>query len=286
MVKYAFFDNTKYIESLRTKRPKPLPPPKPLKRAPPPKRLPPKKYSGVCGRYIKRIDERDKTIKERERTIGNLTERVNILTEFKNSCINSNNRLITKNNALLDTTQYFNDQIFGNNSTPGYAQAAVSSQIQKDDILNQKLGQVATKEGFDTYNMVDNENNMIQNQINMNKQEHSVDNQLYVNLNNRIDSLNKANEILGWILFAVIIICAIVIWRSNESLTHKLVMIKVVWLYLIFVEILEYIFFYVYRYLNALLYGQPYDANDYWKFPTLTWMDIGIIILIALSVFI
>jgi len=69
-------------------------------------------------------------------------------------------------------------------------------------------------------------------------------------------------------------------------MVHKLVMIKVVWLYLIFVEILEYILFYVIRYLRALLFGTPYTANDFWKFPELTWIDIGIIILIVLSVFI
>ena len=235
---------------------------------------------GPCATYIDRISARDKTIAENNLMIKYLNEKVSVLTEFKDKCINSNNRLITKNNALLDTTQYFNDQI------KGYSQALVNSQIKNDDILHQKIGEPATKEGFDIYNALDNQNNIIQNQINMKKQEHSVDHQLYVNLHNRIDYLNKLNEILGWILFAIIIICAIVIWRSSESLTHKLVMIKVVWLYLIFVEILEYILFYLYRYVSAVVLGQPYNANDFWKFPTLSWMDNGIIILIVLSVFI
>jgi uncharacterized membrane protein YraQ (UPF0718 family) len=217
--------------------------------------------------------------------INNLNGQVRTLIDFKNKCTAANNRLISKNNALLDTTQYFNDQIFGNKSTLGYADAIVKSELKKDDILNQKIGQVAkqSEEGFTLYNKLEGENSMIQNQIDANVQEHSVDNQKYVNLNNQIEFLNRANEILGWILFAVIIICAIVIWRSNESLTHKLVMIKVVWLYIIFVEILEYVLFYAYRYLNALFFGQPYTANDFWKFPHLSWMDIGIIILFTPS---
>jgi len=256
----------------------------PIRRPPPP---PPRRYSGACGRFIRSMDEKDDIINQRNSTISTLNVQVDELTRFKYSCIDTNNRLITKNNSLLDTTQFFNDQLFGNDSTPGYAQTLVKTQMEKDDILNQKIGQVITPtEGFSVYNMLEGENTMIQNQIDANVQQHSVDNQKYVNLNNQIEFLNRANEILGWILFAVIIICAIVIWRSNESLTHKLVMIKVVWLYLIFVEILEYVFFYVYRYFNALFFGQPYNASDYWKFPHLTWMDIGIIILIALSVFI
>lgn len=264
------------------------------RRLPPPRRPPPSRYAGACGRFIRSMDEKDKTINEKDKTINErngtisrLTSQVSELTRFKYSCINTNNRLITKNNSLLDTTQFFNDQLFGNEAMPGYTQALVKTQMEKDDILNQKIGQVVTPtEGFTLYNKLEGENTIIQNQIDANVQQHSVDNQKYVNLNNQIEFLNRANEILGWILFAVIIICAIVIWRSNESLTHKLVMIKVVWLYLIFVEILEYVLFYVYRYLNALLFGQPYNANDFWKFPHLSWMDIGIIILIVLSVFI
>jgi hypothetical protein len=273
------------IESLRRG-----PPPRrfPLPRGLPPARNPPSsRYAGACGRFIRSMDEKDKTISQRNGTITALTTKVGELNTFKYSCIDTNNRLITKNNALLDSTQFFNDQLFGNEATPGYTQTLVKTQMEKDDILNQKIGQVvARREGFSMYNKLEGENTIIQSQIDANVQEHSVDNQKYVNLNNQIEFLNRANEILGWILFAVIIICAIVIWRSNESLTHKLVMIKVIWLYLILVEILEYVLFYVYRYFNALFFGQPYTASDYWKFPHLSWMDIGIIILIVLSVFI
>jgi hypothetical protein len=241
----------------------------------------------VCFTYIKQVKDRDNTISQKNATISNLNSQIKTLTDFKNKCIAANNRLINKNNALLDTTQYYNDQIFGNTSTTGYIQNIAECKIKNDETLNQRLGEIANqKEGFSMFNKIDDENNVIQNQITVNKNEHSVDNQKYTNLNNRIEFLNKMNEILGWVLFGIIVICAVVIWGSNEDLKHKLIMIKVVWLYLIFVEILEYVFFYVYRYLNALLFGEPYNANDFWKFPKLTWIDIGIIILIALSVFI
>jgi len=211
------------------------------------------------------------------------------LIDFKNKCIAANNRLISKNNALLDTTQFFNDQLYGkrNDSTSGYVKSLVTSQKQKDNLLDQKIGEIAKQqEGFNMFNKLDDENTVIKNQLTINKNEHSVDDQKYIYLNNQVEFLNSANKILGWVLFAVVVICALVIWGSKESLTHKLIMIKVVWLYLIFVEILEYVLFYVYRYFNALFFGQPYNANDYWKFPHLSWLDIGIIILIALSFFI
>jgi hypothetical protein len=237
-------------------------------------------YNGVCGKYIKRYDKKVKDVLDREKQIKELTE-------LNNKYKNTNDRVIKSNNALLDTTQFFDNTLFGNNKTDGYVQALVKSNIQNSEILNQKVGQtIKPFEGFSMFDRIDNENTVIQNQINKNTEQHSVDNQKYRNLNNQIEFLNKANEILGWILFAVIIICALVIWGSNETLTHKLVMIKVVWLYLIFVEILEYVLFYVYRYVNALLFGQPYNSADFWKFPHLTWIDIGIIILIVLSVFI
>jgi len=239
------------------------------------------RYKGACGRFIKRYDEKVKQVRDRDNIIKLRDATISDLNIFKDSCIKTNDRLITKNNALLDSTQYVNDQNYG------YRAALVRSKLNTDEIVNQRIGQtIRPVEGFSIFDRIDNENTVIQNQINTNTQQHSVDDQKYRNLNNQIEFLKKANEILGWILFAVIIICALVIWGSNESLVHKLVVIKVVWLYLIFVEILEYVLFYVYRYMNALLFGEPYNSADFWKFPHLSWLDIGIIILIVLSVFI
>lgn len=254
----------------------------------------PKRYSGACGRFIRRIDKRDRMIRDKDSQIFDLNVKIGDLTNFKNRCINSNKRLITKNNALLDTTQFYNDQLFGygdpssQNNSQGYIQAVIDAKNQKDDILSQKIAQPASKsEGFDSmYNKLDGENTIIQNQIKINQEQHSIDNQNYTNLSQQIDMLNKFNEIFGWILFAVIVISATIIWFSNKSLTHRLVMVKVVWLYLILIEILEYVLFYAYIYVRAFLFGEQSTYKDYWKFPTLTWIDIIILILIALSVFI
>jgi hypothetical protein len=206
---------------------------------------------------------------------------------------------------LLDTTQYLNDQI---NGTNGYEATVTKLKQEKDNILEQKISQpVIQVEGlkiggrrrkqkvvierrvqldYFIYNKLNSENNILQNQINRNQNKRSVDNRLYSNIYDRIQYLNGLNKILGWVLFAIIIICGVAIWISKSTMVHKLVMIKVVWLYLIFVEILEYILFYLIRYLRALLFGRPYTVNDFWKFPHLSWMDIGVIILIVLSVFI
>jgi len=245
-----------------------------------------------CRSYKSQIKEKNAIISDDNVIINGHVESINrlqaengALRDSLNQCSDANNKLINKNNVLLDTTQYLNDQI---NGTDGYEATVTKLKKQSDNILEQKVSQpVIQVEGFDSiYNKVNAENNILQNQIDRNQQQQSIDNQLYKNIYDRIQYLNGLNQILGWVLFAMIIICGVAIWISSATMVHKLVMIKVVWLYLIFVEILEYILFYVIRYLRALLFGTPYTANDFWKFPELTWIDIGIIILIVLSVFI
>jgi hypothetical protein len=245
-----------------------------------------------CRTYKSQIKEKNAIISDDNVIINGHVDSINrlqaengALRDNLNKCSDANNKLINKNNVLLDTTQYLNDQI---NGTDGYEATVTKLKKQSDNILEQKVSQpVIQVEGFDSiYNKVSAENNILQNQIDRNQQQQSIDNQLYKNIYDRIQYLNGLNQILGWVLFAIIIICGVAIWRSSATMVHKLVMIKVVWLYLIFVEILEYILFYVIRYLRALLFGTPYTANDFWKFPHLSWMDIGIIILIVLSVFI
>jgi hypothetical protein len=245
-----------------------------------------------CRSYKSQITEKNAIISDDNVIINGHIESINRLQAENGSlrdnlkkCSDANNKLINKNNVLLDTTQYLNDQI---NGTDGYEATVTKLKQEKDNIVEQRISQpVIQVEGFDSiYNKLNSENNIIQNQINVNQNKRSVDNRLYLNIYDRIQYLNGLNQILGWILFAIIIICGVAIWRSSSTMVHKLIMIKVVWLYLIFVEILEYILFYVIRYLRALLLGQPYTSNDFWKFPHLTWIDIGIIILIVLSVFI
>jgi hypothetical protein len=245
-----------------------------------------------CRSYKSQITEKNAIISDDNVIINGHVDSINrlqaengALRDNLNKCSDSNNKLINKNNMLLDTTQYLNEQI---NGIDGYEATVTKLKQQTDNILEQKISQpVIQVEGFDSiYNKVNAENTIIQNQIDKNQNQRSVDNRLYATIYDRIQYLNGLNQILGWVLFAIIIICGVAIWRSTSTMVHKLVMIKVVWLYLIFVEILEYILFYVIRYLRALLFGQPYTANDFWKFPHLSWMDIGIIILIVLSVFI
>uniref|UniRef100_A0A6C0D7K1 Uncharacterized protein n=1 Tax=viral metagenome TaxID=1070528 RepID=A0A6C0D7K1_9ZZZZ len=252
-----------------------------------------------CRSYKSQITEKNAIISDDNVIINGHVDSINRLQAENGSlrdnlkrCSDVNNKLINKNNVLLDTTQYLNDQISG---IDGYQATVTKLKQEKDNILEQKISQpVIQVEGFSneiqldtyTYNKLNTENTIIQNQIDVNKNERSVDDRLYLNIYDRVQYLNGVNKILGWILFAIIIICGIAIWISSATMVHKLVMVKVVWLYLVFVEILEYILFYVIRYIRALLFGRPYNANDFWKFPHLTWIDIGVIILIVLSVFI
>ena len=225
----------------------------------------------------------------KDRYIKRLKKSINDLTQLKNRLFTANNRLITKNNTLLDSVQYFRTMIFGNQRVAGYEKAVVDAKIKNAELRKQELGE-SIQENFDNndsnYNAVYTENNILQNQIGVNTNNHSVDDQMYKNLASRIETLDYVNAIFAWILFGVILVSAYVIWVSNQTLTYKLVMVKVVWIYVILVEILEYVLFYLFRYFRALFGETPYTANDFWKFPKLTWMDILIIVLIIFSVFI
>jgi uncharacterized phage infection (PIP) family protein YhgE len=237
---------------------------------------------GACDKYKRQRDDIQNKVNKQTEMITKLRTDTDDLKSFKNKCTNRNSILIKKNNALLDTSQYFEQQINGDN---GFINKLMNEQTEINDILSKERGSSA--EGFDSiYNTINSQNNIIQNQIKINEDQHSIDNQNYINLSNQIDLLNRINEITGWILFAVIIISATIIWFSTSSFTHRLVMVKVVWLYLIIIEILEYVLFYAYIYARSILFGEQATYKDYWKFPTLTWVDICILILIVLSVFI
>jgi DNA repair exonuclease SbcCD ATPase subunit len=242
------------------------------------------RYGGACGRYRKQRDDF-------QGQINTLNAEIRSLSQKKQNCINANTKIVKKNNVLTDTFNYYNEQIFGyndpsgKNSIKGYLKTIIDSQNKKDDIVNQKLGQLT--ENFDSmYNKVYLENNIIQNQINMNKEKHSVDNQKYKDLVNQIDRLKQIDIITSIILLAIIIASGTIIWFSNKSLTHKFVMVKVVWLYVILIEIVEYVLFYAYIYVRAFIFGEQSTYNDYWNFPHLSWLDIVILGLIALSIFI
>jgi chromosome segregation ATPase len=242
------------------------------------------KYGGACGRYRKQRDDF-------QGQINTLNAEILSLSQQKQRCINANTKVVKKNNALLDTSNYYYEQLFGyndptrKNSIKGYLKTTIDIQNEKDDIVHQKLGQPA--ENFDNmYNKLFLENNIIQNQITMDKEKHSVDNQKYKDLVNRIDRLKQIDIITSIILLIIIIVSGTIIWFSNKSLTNRFVMIKVVWLYVILIEILEYVLFYAYIYLRAFFFGEQSTYKDYWHFPHVSWLDIVILILIVLSVFI
>lgn len=218
--------------------------------------------------------------------IKRLKKKIEKLASLRNRLFTANNRLIGKNNTLLDSVQYFRTMIFGNKKVTGYEKALVDEKITNEKLRTQELGQTV-KEGYvtsdSTYNAVYTENQIVENQIRETTDTHSVDDQLFKNLETQRLTLSHANVILSWILFGFIVASAFLIWFSDMGLKDRLVAVKVVWLYVILVEIAEYILFYVFRYLKSWFWGTPYDASDFWKFPTLTLIDIFIIILIFLS---
>lgn len=226
---------------------------------------------------------------KKDRYIKKLKSQIDQLKTLKRRLVTANNRLIRKNNSLLDSVQYFRTMIFGNRDIHGYQKALVDEKILNDKLRTQELGQ-SVKEGYktndSTYNAVNTENQILENQLNETANQHSVDDQLFKNLQTQTETLSHANVILSWILFGFILVSAYLIWFSNMSLKDRLVAVKVVWIYVILIEIAEYVLFYVFRYLGAWFWGTPYDASDFWKFPTLTWIDVMIIILIFLSMFV
>uniref|UniRef100_A0A6C0KL45 Uncharacterized protein n=1 Tax=viral metagenome TaxID=1070528 RepID=A0A6C0KL45_9ZZZZ len=221
--------------------------------------------------------------------IKKLKTQIDQLTGLKNRLFAANNRLINKNNTLLDSVQYFRTTIFGNKDVKGLTDALNEEKLLNEKLRTQELGQ-SIKEGYaagdSAYNALNTENQIVENQLRETANQHSIDDQLFKSLEEQTLTLSHLNVILSWILFGFILASAFLIWFSDMGLKDRLVAVKVVWLYVILVEIAEYILFYVFRYLKSWFWGTPYDASDFWKFPTLTVIDILIIILIFLSLFV
>jgi hypothetical protein len=238
------------------------------------RRAPARRKSAPKKRKTRGCKEKDKYIANLEIQIRNM--------------FSANNKLVKKNNSLLDNLQYFSTMIFGNKNVKGYNASIIDEKLKYENLKQQEFSQ-SVKENFDvstsSYNSVQTENEVISNQLHANKDEASVDNQLFINLTNRTESLTSINTVLAWIIFVIICIAAYFIWFSTKSLKDRLVLIKVVWIYLLIVNTLEYVLFYVYLYFRALYGGVAYTSNDYWKFPTFTIIDKLIIVLIFLSLF-
>ena len=128
-----------------------------------------------------------------------------------------------------------------------------------------------TIEGFDStdaaYKAVATQNTALTNQIYVNKNKYSVDNQLYINIAKKRDTLLYTNKILLWIFYIVITVCSVYIFMSS-SLTseQKFVVFKLVWLFVVILEIAEYLLYYAFQYANAFIRGVPYSYENYWTF--------------------
>ncbi len=202
-----------------------------------------------------------------------------------------NNRLISKNNSLLDTVQYYRKNLFGSSSILGsilgYKDATIQANQDIDQLKHKEIGTKQTlpqgpqaqgfenKEGFDSmdaaYKSVSTQNAALENQINTKRNNYSVDDQVYTNMAGKRNNLIYVNSILMWVFYAVVTVCSIYIAidpsMSNEK---KFVVFKLVWLFVVILEIAEYILYYAMQYAKAFLTGVPYSFENYWTY-TLTF---------------
>ncbi len=248
-----------------------------------------KKTANAVKKAAKGIKKTFSACKGKDRYISKLKKQIHSAKLKLQDMFSANNRLITKNNSLLDNMQYFRGLIFGNKNVKGYSEAIIDEKIKYDNVVQQELSQ-SVKENFSSsdsnYNAVKTENEILTNQLNNNTDKSSANDQLFINLSARTETLATINSALGWVIFVVICIAAYYIWFGDKSLKDRLVLVKVVWIYLLIVGTLEYVLFYLAIYLRALFGGRAYQSHDYWKFPTFTLIDKLIVVLLILSLFV
>ena len=92
---------------------------------------------------------------------------------------------------------------------------------------------------------------------------------MYTSIANNTQTLNYLNYYLLYILYAAIAISTYII-IVNNTLTwgQKFLYLKIVWFWVILLQIIEYVLFYAIRYFRAYFTGNAYALNDYWTFPT------------------
>jgi hypothetical protein len=200
-----------------------------------------------------------------------------------------NNRLITKNNSLLDTVQYYRKNLFGSSSILGsmlgYKDATIQANQEIDQLKHKEIGTKQSlpqapqgfenKEGFDSmdaaYKSVSTQNAALENQINTKRNNYSVDDQVYMNMAGKRNNLIYVNSILMWLFYAVVTVCSIYIAIDPTMSTEKkFVVFKLVWLFVVILEIAEYLLYYAVQYAKAFLTGVPYSFENYWTY-TLTF---------------
>jgi hypothetical protein len=192
--------------------------------------------------------------------------------------LEDNNRLITKNNSLLDTVQYYRKNLFGSSSIlgsmMGYKDSTIQANQQIDQLKQQEVGPAQgfeNMEGFDSmdaaYKSVSTQNAALNNQISTKRNKYSVDDQIYTNMAGKRNTLIYVNSILMWVFYAVITICSIYIFISpTMSNDKKFIVFKLVWLYVVLMEITEYVLYYAIQYAKAFITGVPYSYENYWTF--------------------
>jgi hypothetical protein len=235
----------------------------------------------------KKSDKNDLKKCNRDKTqcgldLGTEKQKVVKLTE-------DNNRLISKNNSLLDTVQYYRKNLFGSSSILGsmlgYKDATIQANQEIDQLKHKEVGPeqgpppqrqgFTTMEGYDSidaaYKSVATQNAALENQINTKRNNYSVDDQLYTNMAGKRNTLIYVNSILMWVFYAVVTACSIYIAIDPTMSTEKkFVVFKLVWLFVVILEIAEYLLYYALQYAKAFLTGVPYSFENYWTY-TLTF---------------
>ena len=199
--------------------------------------------------------------------------RIKKLRRINKKLYDENNRVIKKNNVLIDSVLYFKDLIFGKGDIPGYKDSLLKSKMENEALKTQEFGkpvaETFTSSADSVYNAVATENAILQNQMKINHDQYSVNDQMYTSIANNTQILNYLNYYLLYILYAAIAISTYII-IVNNTLTwgQKFLYLKIVWFWVILLQIIEYVLFYAIRYFRAYFTGNAYALNDYWTFPT------------------
>ena len=167
----------------------------------------------------------------------------------------------------------------------GYKDSTVKCQQKVDQLKHKEIGTkqgpppqrqgFTTMEGFDSmdaaYKSVSTQNAALDNEISAKRNKYSVDDQVYMNMAGKRNTLIYVNNILMWVFYAVITICSVYIAVDpNMSTEKKFVVFKLVWLFVVILEIAEYLLYYALQYAKAFLTGVPYSFENYWSY-TLTF---------------
>ena len=190
-----------------------------------------------------------------------------------------NKELKLKNNTTLDHLQYNRSLVFGNDEVDGYKDSEINQHIIKTQLENQPIGtpidiDFANKtEGFingstSAYNEVTTQNRALENQISTVKNNHSIDNQLTINLLQRKKTVQFINKILIFIFIIVFVYSCFKIYQfPNMNKYTKIAIILIMFSIIFILHSIEYILLHAVPYFSALILGTPYNPKTYWNNP-------------------